>query len=78
MPGALTLPRKTALAKLRAATKVVYFFQGASYYEREMPVEELVAAFEGNPKLRVKVDPVDSAHSIALPGPFKAGYRIEF
>lgn len=78
MGRVVTLPRKTGLAKLRAATKAVYFFHGASFYEREVPVAELAAAFEGNSKLRVKVNLADSAHWIELPGVFVSGYRIEF
>ncbi len=74
----LTLSRKDAKIKIACAKKAVYFFAGASYYEREVPLPEVVEAFAGNAKWRLRIERETSAHLIYIPGLFTQGYRIEF
>ena len=79
MAKMIVLPRDQARHKIRAATRAVYFFCGASQYEREVPVEEVAALFESDPAYRLRIDPEDSTHLLTRPrGMFFQGYRLEF
>jgi hypothetical protein len=61
----ITLTRRQAAVKLQAAKSGRYFFQraGGIRYERDVSVEEVSRAFQGDEKMRMRVRLSDSQHT---------------
>jgi hypothetical protein len=78
----IAVRRTTAVTKLRAATRAVYYFEhkGGARYENEVAVEAMVAAFAANSKMRLRVRPEDSQHFVQVVENSRAseGYRVYF
>jgi hypothetical protein len=78
----LTLPKKTATAKLSAIKGAIYYYRprGGIAVEREADVEQVVRAMAGHPKMKMRVRLSDSQHFIVLVDTKKLqyGYQISF
>lgn len=62
----LTLSRKQACIKLCSAARARYYFQraGGVRYERDVPIEDVVRAFAGNVRMRLRIRLADSLHTV--------------
>lgn len=81
--GRITLTRKAAGIKLESASRATYFFQrghGEARYEREVPVAEMVRAFQADLRARLRIDRETSKHVVTLVErrDLLTGYEVEF
>ncbi len=75
----ITLPRKTAVAKLGAVKAAVYYYRpkGGIPVEREADVEQLQRTMAGHPKMKMRIRLSDSQHFIVLVDTKKLQYGYE-
>jgi hypothetical protein len=80
--GYITLPRRQAAVKLRSARRATAYFQlsGGTSYESEIPVVDVVHAFERNPQMRLQIRLSDSQHDVVdvHNREVRRGYLVEF
>jgi hypothetical protein len=78
----ITLPKRTATAKLGAAKRAVYYYQPLNgiHVEREADVGQVTGAFAGSPRMRLRVRLSDSQHFIVVVDTkrLRYVYRIDF
>jgi hypothetical protein len=78
----ITLPRKTAIAKLGAIKGATYYYQprGGIAVEREADAEQVQRSMAGHPQMKMRVRLSDSQHVIVLSDTAKLryGYLIRF
>jgi len=79
----ITLPKRTAVAKLGAAKGATYFYlpRDGIHVEREADVEQVVRTFANSPKMKLRVClRRDSEHVIVIVDTkrLQYGYRIRF
>jgi hypothetical protein len=78
----ITLTRKAARIKLTAAKKATYFLQvcGGTRHTREVPVADMVRAFERDDRARLRIMLEDSQHVITIEdnSEIRSGYEVSF
>jgi hypothetical protein len=82
MTGHITLTRKAAAVKLKAAKAASYFMLVGENgcYSKSVTVEEMVQAFERDDRARLRIRLNDSQHTVTIENSkdLKSGYNVYF